>query len=580
MDYLNQKATFTCPCGYKGEVIFPGTSKVIGGGELLLNSDAKIQIMPPIPIPICKHELMPLTPAGSKPPCPTPVLPLGTWLNSEEKNKANGGALLTENSYCMCQFGPVRVSNTGVNGKVVKESAAAVKIPEIKIEEKKVEHRESDKSNSKEIQAGAAMAGSAAVLENAKSPSEAAAVAEVVPPQKLKKLKKQHSDLLCPYDPDNEKCQQCQYPTANTEVDNDSIQLRNNYNDISESKKISVDTHYDKIFAEFGRKNWSYAAHHIISGNQVFKPFPEIVRMANFCGYDINNAENCIMLLTKLSQTDEDWGDIKKVSAFKAMSMGRIQWHLGGHSYQFSEDELKTIKKQVKIYRKQEAGEIKSYATLVKEELAKMNAALSSNKVCRNSPQQKAGFIRRMNNLSAKVKAMLGKFTEYPHRSYPYYVSKEAYIFAFNVPRTNKIMVVDMQDEKLFLEKYRAQRFEDTMEERGKSLAFNQIKGETGRSFVGDKIDADDIIQYAENIQYFVILSAEAGAKLQKIFELYYTLDMTAEWQGSKSRYKDYMEFLQHCDTEIAVYLRDNPTEYVAPLRMIQERRKMYSEVL
>ena len=312
----------------------------------------------------------------------------------------------------------------------------------------------------------------------------------VVTPRKEERPVPAPQHLLCPMD-QGEKCKMCLYPKSLTEVHNDSVVLRKNYENKPESEKDDYDVYYESIFGCKAEPYWTDAAHHLISGNQVFKKHPEIVRLANFytdkknagCekyqGYDINGAANCIMLISKDREYRQKAGSIveKNISAYDAMSTTGIQWHLGGHSYTFSKEEIPIFHQRIKIFTKKTVRELKNYAELVDTEMSKIELSMRRRKVCRDTPRQNAAFVMRMNTLSAKIKKFLAAFREKPHHSYPYYVSLEAFRYTFGLLRTGKIIVVKKgsNDEKIILEKYRVKRFEETIVNRKANLAFQQI---------------------------------------------------------------------------------------------------------
>ena len=76
------------------------------------------------------------------------------------------------------------------------------------------------------------------------------------------------------------------------------------------------------------------------SGNTIYK------------GYDINGAANCIMLISKDREYRQKADDAvkKNISAYDAMSMTGIQWHLGGHSYTFAKDEIPIFHQRIKLF--------------------------------------------------------------------------------------------------------------------------------------------------------------------------------------------------------------------------------------
>ena len=138
-------------------------------------------------------------------------------------------------------------------------------------------------------------------------------------------------------------------PDSQVSVDNKSQILAENYAAATkdESQRDDIDSLYYALRNRYGTRYWSYAAHHIISGNQVFKQLTELVRLADFLHYDINNAKNCIYLASK----EEGYGAVRKdqrnISAYDVMSVSKLQWHVGGHQYSFAKDELPVLRHNI-----------------------------------------------------------------------------------------------------------------------------------------------------------------------------------------------------------------------------------------
>ena len=76
-------------------------------------------------------------------------------------------------------------------------------------------------------------------------------------------------------------------------------------------------------------------------------------------------------------------------------------------------------------------GALKNYVELLK---ARLNGIVDKTDVENFCP---GGFIVRLNNLSADVKKFLDAFAEEPASSFPYYVSRAAYLYAFGLSKEN-----------------------------------------------------------------------------------------------------------------------------------------------
>lgn len=582
-DYLTENAIFSCNMSPTVIIKCKETSnkKVKYKGTALLTKSAKIDTK----AGIC--SILTAQAQGAPQMC---RCSLSGWINYSMNTSAQGTAFLTENSRNSCMYGGIiSVKLSGLfSQKVVKGSKASISSVNwlksfVETSQKNSNTmpksaKSVDINNDSFLMAGD-FSPPAVNQESFKSNTIQSFVTE-------DETNSKPQNLLCNMDK-GEKCKHCRYPLVSTEVDNNSIKLRRNYENQSDDEKDAYDHYYEDVFKNFTEKYWTDAAHHIISGNQVFKKCREIVRLANFYneehlngntqykGYDINSARNCIMLISKDVEYSKkmDSSAKKNISAYDAMSTTGLQWHLGGHSYTFNKEEIPILHQRIKLFTKKEARELKNYAELVEAELNKMQISMSRNKVCRATPRQNAAFVTRMNNLSARIKKHLGAFRIKPHRSYPYYVSLEAFRYTFALPRTGKIMLVRQGKDKnsLLMEKFRVKRFEETITDRNRNLEFGRIyneeTGQNPREFVFDNEQAQkDCIYFCDNIEHFILVGNPDIALLPFKIEAanILSLPVTEEMQSE--------QFLQRHDTEILVFLRNNATAYTAPAKKIKER--------
>ena len=591
-DYLTENAIFSCNMSSTVIIKCKETSnkKVKYKGTALLTKSAKIDTK----AGIC--SILTAQAQGAPQMC---RCSLSGWINYSMNTSAQGTAFLTENSRNSCTYGGIiSVKSSGLFfQKVVKGSKASISSvnwlkPFVEVSQKNSDMMpKSGKTadiNNSGLQAGISSP-QAAGLDNVSKTNTVKSAAAEDKTEPAQQQKKTYPNLLCNMDK-GEKCKTCRYPLVSTEVDNDSIKLRRNYENQSDEEKDDYDRYYEEVFSNFTEKYWTDAAHHIISGNQVFKKCQEIVKLANFYneeylsgntaykGYDINSAKNCIMLISKdVEYSKKVNSNVKKnISAYDAMSTTGIQWHLGGHSYTFNKEEIPILHQRIKLFTKKEARELKNYAELVEEELNKIQISMCRNKVCRATPRQNAAFVTRMNNLSAKIKKYLGDFRIKPHRSYPYYVSQEAFRYTFSLPRTGKIMLVRQgnKENSLLLEKFRVKRFEDTIMDRDKNLDFSRIfneqDGQNPKEFVfNDEQSKKDCIYFCDNIEHFILTDNPNINLLPFKIEAENILSL----QGIEKMSSE--QFLQQHDTEILVFLRNNVVTYTAPVKKIKERLQL-----
>ena len=117
--------------------------------------------------------------------------------------------------------------------------------------------------------------------------------------------------------------------------------------------------------------------------------------------------------------------NLKKEVAFYAMEKIGKQWHKGGHRYscdKIREDVDKVLQKPFINYQQAVCDELRKF----------INKLLETPK-CRadNYEEQAIEFETAMNHICERIEKKLQKFKETPKKSYPYYVSKLAFYFAF-----------------------------------------------------------------------------------------------------------------------------------------------------
>ena len=554
-NFLTEKALFMCNQGGVIRCTDSGNKAVTHDGAKLLTTGATLKD--------CNGICQILVAAQVKPPnC---KCQLSTWSGFTSKNFSGGKALLTDSSKNICSLGgTVSVKFSGHIDKITTGSnpgdmkLAAAQIVSAVAGNEKISSGEQKIFSSD---------------NQGQSPTKTFAEAEKISTvaQNLTISKKvEHGKLFCPFDKNLQRCRTCAYPQSSTTIKNDAAKLFANYERYTSNvaNRDEVDDHYYKIFASYEKSLWSYQSHHIICGNQVFAQHLELVRLANFFGYDINNALNCIRLVSR----EDDYGTKpggKSASAYDIMSLSKIQWHVGGHSYKFSPKEIERIKTRIHFFKKDIQGDtILNYAELLNAELKKIETALMSHRTCRNSERQRQSFIMRMNNLSRKVKLILGSFADKPQKSFPYYVSKEAFTFAFGLPRTAKIVVVSCaEDGKFSFEKFRVERFDETIKsERGQKLLFKPIDDPKKFSLCTRNGKADCIV-FCENIEY--VIFADDVCKEDMPFRI------DEKFSKRLSRIVDSsVKFLEENETEILIWLRDlqDDYQYTAPNKKIKER--------
>ena len=232
---------------------------------------------------------------------------------------------------------------------------------------------------------------------------------------------------LCDYK-NCKKVDSCQYIRAmhvpkETDESKNAVELRLNMG--KDRFDLYAGECADIATSLYGAYLYRIAHHHIIPVNQCFKMFPEIVKLANYYGYNINKAENGICLPTMNEGYDKQPFEIRKEIAFSAMQNLGKQWHKGGHKYSCGiSAEIDSILPRPFLH----------YKDAVDKELIGFRIRLTDELKCRadNYEQQAAEFIRTMDHICERIVKRLRRFEDNPRKSYPCYVSKLAFYFAFN----------------------------------------------------------------------------------------------------------------------------------------------------
>lgn len=216
-----------------------------------------------------------------------------------------------------------------------------------------------------------------------------------------------------------------------------------------------------KIIEEREKLLWGYQAHHIIPIEQIFNKFEKISFAANLGKFDssnlnrrvfdINCAENCIMLpsYNRSAKYDTIFDKIQKragkiyssffktaeeKNTYEAMLIAekehkfKMQWHAGGHGYesQISKDMRKMIGGNIR-------GGFKDYKTALEDEILEIENGINLKNIC------PAEIRQRILNLINKVRNSISAFHDSPTSSYPYFVSRASFLYAFDLPQRGEI---------------------------------------------------------------------------------------------------------------------------------------------
>ncbi len=431
----------------------------------------------------------------------------GGWIRSCGNMVINSAKVLTDKSCIMCSmggkvspsFGMSKIekntsfmsvgiggsavalgSNTAVKSETTnKFSGTAVDKPTNNIPD--TDKKSSDKLNKK--------AGTDKVEVTEKATVEST--------KKTTESVKEHPYALCDYK-NCSKREECPYLKADyraESVRNVSKELDENYRNKYPMEYREYEEKNRRCNAESTEGNWTKAAHHIISGMQIFSKHPYLVKLANFYGYDVNNADNCILLPTT-SDFEGKVGVEKKANGYVAMSYMKRQWHVGGHAYTIDNSRQEKINAYLEKVSYRNVCYYRNYAEAVDHEVSILEAKYKKISCrCKNYEQKKKIFIDAMNRISKKVELKLLEFEVNPKKSYPFFVSKAAIDYAFDVPRRKKFMIICKRNGSATAVSFTATRYQKND---------NAVYIEnTGEHIINN---TDDFIRYAENVRYFILL--------------------------------------------------------------------------
>lgn len=275
-------------------------------------------------------------------------------------------------------------------------------------------------------------------------------------------------DLYCPYDATKDKCKNCKYvKTDDTHMlsarnpgssDDPGKILRNNYieeyvllENTRRGYKKKFQTYEEEVnmFDLIGCGN---QAHHILSTKDVYEQdkLKFVLKLANFYDYKVNEAYNCILLPAYNAKSGRNKTDLhvsfgnssdydKRTTKYKSMRQSGRQWHGGGHGIDFENEH-----------------NISCYATEVTDLVYKYTKGMTK-KHCRIEDKyyenDRKEFVERIHAALDEVREKLIAFSNNPQNSLPFYVSKDAYEYAFSVANI-RVLVFAKSEKRIKVYKY------------------------------------------------------------------------------------------------------------------------------
>lgn len=467
----------------------------------------------------------------------------------ENKKKINGVSLLNEKAKMLCPVCAGNKISAKVIGQSVSTSVAAVSGSII------AGSSDSNLKNSTENNENNSKMNSS--TENSDKP-ETTEKKEKTENQKTENQKQEESpekNSICSYE-HCEKAGNCPYMRASSTMmtDGAAAKLRSN--------SIQKETDYNECASMNMEKYqifWSNQAHHLISINAAYCQYPELVKLGNYFGYDINCQENCCFLpcWTK----DDGYGDkeahFKKAQAYEVMNASGLQWHVGQHSY--------TINLPENIMNKYpELKTLECYNTVINKEVKKIVAECSRkfDNICleENYDGYKKWFIQQMNNLSGQIEERLDLFCVTAKDSYPYFVSMEALRYAYEIPRSGKAVLIYKTAAKWILKRYHYMNYQKDSDIK---LELSECKMlEETENHRNETIKK--IILFCENVTCFLAIDETMKFRLPFNYKVRLQYVNNEETEKIKS----------HFSAMLAEQADSGEDEYISPKAMILQRLK------
>lgn len=582
---INTSTNFSCPLspGVQFKVVEPSNFKLKDSNSLILTKNAILTMIVPS---IC--PLIPPSPAVPTPPCT--FVPSSAWFNFSTTAKVNGSFVLTQNSFITC-VRPLGVANVGVNKlipQICKLKHNVVVIPPVVIPTISTSVTNptqtattSSGSNSKNTsndnnstQTTDTNNSNKSTDTNASSKDNIKIVNSTTQPQNDSDDKKKdvadHEYMVCDYK-NCDKTDDCDYYNASLEIINSSSHLRSNFQRDRVAEFAKVDTNFQQVSQN--KTLFSDAAHHLISVHNCFTTknddnslkYGNLIRLANFFEYDINSAINCILLPTYNTSTNSETrsAESKSINSFDGMSLSKAQWHSGGHSYTIdSETNQNILNDKIVLSKGFNKGvgftNYKEYTNLELDDILKHYSENSSTCLLKNTTQRKNTFINKMDTLSRKIEKHLNDFANDPKYSFPFYVSRVAVEYAFNVPKASKIILIHNKNSNTYVSKFRLERFKTN------NFSVNAI--EKG----SEAITSDEaFVSFCENIHYFFIDSSTNFIMPFSTVDDVKTFSQTVTLNELSP-----LEFINSTQNSILTFIQSNSVDYVAPAKSISYRLK------
>jgi len=497
-----------------------------------------------------------LTAAAQGAPTPCTLKMMSSWISGLElQKKINGIPLLNEDAKMPCPVGSIitvqkplmpivslNIDMPPLNNRVEKDSTLSES------------NNTSDESTSQTEKSSVSEEKDTKTQDkNIDSPEKE----DISEPQEDEQPEKEESPekCLCSYG-SCDKPEECPYMQAKSTIDTQGAakKLRNN----SKTKETEYDEYSQKMMDKYN-VSWNNQAHHLISINAAYCKYPELVKLGNYFGYDINCEENCCFL--PCWEKGDGYGDktshYKKAQAYEVMKVSGMQWHVGQHEYPISiSDAIKEKYPELKT--------IECYNQIINKDLKEFSAAcdkqFKGKCLEENYEEHRRWFIERMNMLSGKIEKHLDLFRGNPKNSYPYFVSAEALRYAYEVPRSGKVILIYPTTTQWIVRRYRYTNYLKDDDIQLNLLATQALAfAENHRDETIKKL-----ILFCENVSCFLIVDEK------NIFKLPFSYQVRCQYIDKEESEK----VESHFSAMLVRQADDEQDGYISPKAMAVKRLK------
>lgn len=360
---------------------------------------------------------------------------------------------------------------------------------------------------------------------------------------------------LCAYST-CENSSSCPYATSSDTIPTEGAAriLRDNSPNKFQRYSIAADANMEQY-----QISWNNQAHHMISINAAYCQYPELVKLGNYFGYDINSEANCCFL--PCWESGDGYGQktshFKKAQVYDVMKASKLQWHVGQHSYRIDFPENIRIKHP-------ELRQINNYNDIINSKLKQILAECQSRfaQICisDNYEEHKKWFLAKINSLSSDIERHLNAFKGSGRESFPYYVSAEAFRYAYEVPRSGKVILIYKTQTQWVFKRYQYKNNAKDPEIQLDLLENSNLAiAETHRP---DTIRR--IILFCENVCCFLVVDEIGEFKLP--FSYYAQIQRITQNEIVRKE--------SHFSAMLAERSGLGYEEYIAPKAMVVERLK------